>query len=74
MTLGRLAFIRDVERPKFAKSTAQHCEYQCACGRKVVILRASVRSGKTRSCGCVQAERWTGLVRVGVAESRSKQR
>lgn len=29
---------------------------QCECGRRVAVLQASLRSGKSKSCGCVRAE------------------
>lgn len=30
--------------------------YQCSCGNKKVLRRGKVRSGKTKSCGCLQNE------------------
>jgi hypothetical protein len=35
---------------------------RCTCGRDVVILGASIRYGRTRSCGCLRAERARELV------------
>lgn len=29
---------------------------RCACGREVVVLDASLRAGRTRSCGCLRAD------------------
>jgi hypothetical protein len=40
---------------------------RCICGRDVVILGASLRYGRTRSCGCLRAE----LARELVAAARA---
>lgn len=74
MTPNRLTYIRDVERPEFSRSNQQHCEYQCACGKRKIIMRASVRSGQTRSCGCASQTIQRQWIRVGVAEARAKAR
>lgn len=29
------------------------CRCKCVCGREVVVLRSSLRSGATKSCGCM---------------------
>jgi hypothetical protein len=71
---GRLTFIRDVERPKFSRSNQQHCEYECACGKRKIIMRASVVNGQTRSCGCMAQKIQRDWIRVGVAEARRKRR
>ena len=30
---------------------------RCECGREVIVYAAQMRSGRTRSCGCLQSER-----------------
>ncbi len=49
-----LLHLRRVGKSKHGKSIAL---YRCSCGMEVEVLEASVRSGRTTSCGCVQRAR-----------------
>lgn len=49
---GRLTAIKFLpDEGKYAKFL-----FECECGKKLVILSQSVRSGNTKSCGCLQKE------------------
>lgn len=50
----RLTMIRDV----VGKSADNHilAEYLCGCGNTTVVARSRVKSGYTKSCGCIGAE------------------
>lgn len=62
---NRLKVIREVE-PKTTKAptstkrfnrTYRVFECECACGRIVDVRLNSLRSGNTKSCGCLHTER-----------------
>lgn len=38
------------------KGRNKYTMYQCECGNQVVIRESSVKSGKTKSCGCLKKE------------------
>lgn len=42
-----------------ANAPCNHRRYvcRCECGNEVVVLDGSLRTGKTRSCGCLRRER-----------------
>ncbi len=50
---GRLTAIEEVKSPE-KNYTRWLCK--CECGNEKVIARASLRSGETESCGCLQKE------------------
>jgi hypothetical protein len=50
-TFGRIKVLRKVDMPG---KTKVNC--LCACGREVVVLLASLKSGNTISCGCALKE------------------
>lgn len=39
----------------------------CDCGRKIEVLAASLRTGKTRSCGCLRKARMRAAARAAAA-------
>ena len=51
-TYGRLAVIKRV--PNKGKSTRWLCK--CICGGEVVVLGDNLKSGHTKSCGCIASE------------------
>ena len=52
-TFGRLTII---ERAENAKNKATRWKSVCKCGNKIVVLASSLRSGRTKSCGCLNSE------------------
>jgi len=57
MQYGRLTVIRELER---YKSPSGHLERrvlcECDCGKELAVLLGSIRSGRTKSCGCLANE------------------
>lgn len=53
-TFGRLTVLNEAERNKH-KQISWLC--RCECGAETVVLGSSLRSGGTRSCGCLIRER-----------------
>jgi hypothetical protein len=51
---GRLTVIRLAANPD---GTYARWECVCECGRKVVVTSSYLRLGKTKSCGCLRAEK-----------------
>lgn len=53
-TFGRLTVLEDLP----SKPGLRKCEVsaRCECGREVVLAAAEIRSGNTRSCGCLREE------------------
>lgn len=51
-TFGRLTVIEQAHRP----GQRPHWLCHCQCGNEVVIVGWTLRSGHTRSCGCVRVE------------------
>lgn len=51
---GKLLVIKRMENRKGSNQTYWKCE--CDCGNFVVISKASLRSGNTKSCGCLHKE------------------
>lgn len=45
---------------------------QCDCGKTTTVLQANLRSGRTISCGCAQAERRTRLATILAAKNGGK--
>lgn len=54
LRFGRLTVIRESLTRGPAGQLAWHCT--CDCGTAVAVHGARLRSGKTRSCGCLQRE------------------
>jgi hypothetical protein len=56
MKCGRLTVISRAEGKRGIKPrTRWNC--QCDCGNAVVVVATKLRSGRTKSCGCLQVER-----------------
>lgn len=51
---GRLTVLR--RTAENSKDGRPQWECQCVCGERVVLRGASLRTGNTRSCGCLQKE------------------
>lgn len=59
--IGRWLVLRmSAERdPKYP--TIRYWECRCECGREATLCGASLRKGRTQSCGCLRRERLTAL-------------
>lgn len=51
---GRLTVIREGERQQGGRTRGWLC--RCSCGKTITVRQRSLRSGKTKSCGCLQRE------------------
>ncbi len=49
---GRLLVLREEPRRKDGK-VAYYCHCRCDCGKLCLILKGNVKSGHTKSCGCL---------------------
>jgi len=54
VTFGRLTVVSEAERVGSGRSTQRRWNCVCACSGQTVVLQTSLRSGTTRSCGCLQ--------------------
>jgi len=52
-TYGRL-YVLDCAYTKFGRP---YWNCLCSCGAKIIVLSTSLRSGNTKSCGCLQREK-----------------
>lgn len=52
--VGRLTVLEEVGRDKW-RSVLWKCK--CDCGNKTIVCSGSLKSGNTKSCGCLQKER-----------------
>jgi hypothetical protein len=70
---GRLTVIKNVERPEKYKNTEAYWKCACDCGKVIIVSTSSLRSGNTKSCGCLRAELLGAMAkrvnRIGVGES-----
>lgn len=57
MKFGRLKVVSFCEMRKAGSSKTAFWNAQCDCGRNVVVDGRSIRSGKTKSCGCFMRDR-----------------
>ena len=53
---GRLYVLKRVEKPEHIKSRGSYYLCLCDCGKEIVVLGHSLRSGNTTSCGCYHKE------------------
>lgn len=55
---GKLTVIKRVSRPAHISSSNRHAFYlcQCDCGKQTIVESRRLRSGNTRSCGCLIKE------------------
>lgn len=64
---GRLAVLKELA--KHPKHRVWLC--RCACGREVVVRSTNLRSGHTKSCGCLSQESRRGRIRHGHHRNRT---
>lgn len=52
-----------------ADGPRRQCRYlcHCDCGNDIIVLGGSLRTGKTRSCGCLRRERMRAAARAAKA-------
>lgn len=53
---GRLSAIRELERREYPTRVCRQFLWKCACGKSIIAPLQNVRSGNTRSCGCLRRE------------------
>lgn len=57
-TYGRLTIRAHVDRPETVKThRGRYVECQCVCGTVIVVSLNGLKTGHTKSCGCLQRER-----------------
>lgn len=54
---GRLTVVKRAERPKGRNYRGACWLCKCDCGNEVVVWGVNLRHERTRSCGCIRAER-----------------
>ena len=52
---GKLTVIKQVDKPEDKKQTGSYWLCQCECGNEVVVSGSNLRSGVTKSCGCLKS-------------------
>lgn len=57
LRFSRLYVQGKTSRPPKIKSQKIYYRCLCDCGKETVVMSSDLRSGHTRSCGCLQAER-----------------
>jgi len=63
---GRLTALERVENDKFRR-TQYAC--RCSCGKEIIVAATCLKTGNTRSCGCLHKE---GLIRRNYKHGMSK--
>lgn len=63
---GRLKTVKDLGPRSFSNQIHQAVECVCDCGNRVVARRASIASGKTKSCGCLQRDTAASVLRSAI--------
>lgn len=53
---GRWVVIEQAERPEYIAATAAFYLCRCDCGTERVLNGRSLRTGDSRSCGCLRAD------------------
>lgn len=54
---GRLTVLKEADKRPSSRKIC--CLCKCDCGTEVVVAQASLRSGNTKSCGCLRIDRIT---------------
>jgi hypothetical protein len=54
---GLLTVIKEAEPRTYASRTVRQYRCRCDCGQETVVQLSSLRSGLTKSCGCLRRER-----------------
>lgn len=65
-TFGRLKVIKRVTGDGGYSQPRPRWLCECECGNKAVVLGANLRSGMTRSCGCLRSEKASTRAKKGV--------
>ncbi len=60
---GRWIVVRRAERPANSSNRDARWEVICECGNTAIVTRSSLVGGDTQSCGCLQRELATEVVR-----------
>lgn len=64
---GRLVVVRETE----SRNGRSYCLCRCDCGKELEVLCSSLRTGNTKSCGCLQREATSTSNRThGMCKSR----
>lgn len=64
---GRLVVVE--KAPTVRTNSRWHC--QCDCGERTVVMWQSLKSGSTKSCGCIRRENMSKQARERVARNRT---
>lgn len=64
---GRLVVVE--KAPTVRTDSRWHC--QCDCGERTVVMWQSLKSGSTKSCGCIRRENMSKQARERVARNRT---
>jgi hypothetical protein len=67
---GRLTVLTRAESMDRARRPSWRC--RCACGKETIVLAHSLRTGLTRSCGCLRAEISRTLIAVASTQRRPR--
>lgn len=51
---GKLLFIKEVEPYRYTKRVIRRAIFLCDCGGKITVSISSVKTGHTKSCGCIK--------------------
>lgn len=64
---GKLTALYPVERAKHTKATSKLWHCKCDCGNECNVNYSGLKSGKTKSCGCLQISKVKSLYVDGTA-------
>lgn len=53
---GRLVVLRQIPRPEYYSDTCTWWVCRCDCGAEVNVRSNALKTGNTRSCGCLARE------------------
>lgn len=54
---GRLVAVRRVEQPANIANGHAWWEFRCDCGNTYIASNHNMKTGRTKSCGCLRAEK-----------------
>lgn len=60
---GRLTVEEKAERPKHIKSKRAYWKCKCDCGNEIIATTTDLKTGHTKSCGCLRAEKISKMSR-----------
>lgn len=64
---SRLTVLKEGVKPETTKTKEKFWLCQCACGEFTTVSGYQLRSGGTKSCGCLARERMSKLAKTGTA-------